>query len=173
MIVESLMTYPAVCIDSKARAHEAKSLADANGIHYLLVVDADEDLTGIVCLCDIARAGVDDPVASFARRSVTYVSAGEDVTQAAEIMQNCVVGCLPVIRAPGDVIGVVTRHDLIERGLLTDIPRCAACCTTHDLLDPPSPEQSEVARFCRACIEGTPDPGTIARRWYCTLGDGD
>jgi CBS domain-containing protein len=166
--VESLMTEPPVYIEGNARSHEAKSLADARNIHYLLVVDADEDLIGITCLCDVARAGVDDPVGSFAHKSITYVSAGEDAAKAAEIMQDCAVGCLPVIRAPGNVIGVVTRHDLIQRGLLDSVPRCAACGTTHDL-----PEQAEGARFCRACIEATPKPGTIARRWYCTLGDGD
>lgn len=158
MKLESLMTRPPVYIDANARAREARALADAKSVHYLLVVDAEEDLTGIICLHDVDRAGVDDPVGSFARRSITYVSAGEDATQAARIMQDCGVGCLPVIRAPGEVVGVVTRHDLMQRGLLDNVPRCAACGTTHDLFDPPSPGPAKVARFCRACIESTPNP---------------
>jgi hypothetical protein len=101
---------------------------------------------------------------------VTYVVPDDSLEQAAKIMCDCAVGCLPVVREPGQVVGVITRHDLRELGILGDAecPCCASCGTTHDLV-----KNAPNVLFCRSCLEATPEPGTIARRWYCTLGGGD
>ena len=169
--VNDLMTGHPVWIPDTARAHEALVLADTEGVHYLLVADRDKDMRGVICLCDVGRAGLNDQVHSFAHQPVTYVMSGEAAQDAVAMMSRCAVGCLPVLEAPGKVIGVLTRRDLIDAGLITlesGVTQCAACGSTHDLVS-----DGGGVKFCRDCLEVTPDKGTLERKWYCTLGGGD
>lgn len=168
MNVEQIMTHNPVCIGTQAHAREALLLAHERGVHYLLVVDRDQDLAGITCLCDVMNARVNERVGEFAHTPVTYVIHGEPVTHAARIMRKCAIGCLPVLRDPGKVVGVLTRHDLQRAGVWTGRAHCVSCGSNHGLVD-----DGQGVSFCRACLESTPSPGTVARRWYCTLGDGD
>jgi CBS domain-containing protein len=150
MNVEQIMTHEPVCINAKAEAHEALMLANQQGVHYLLVVDEDNDLNGITCVCDVSKARVNEPVRSFAHAPVTYVMAGESAERAARIMRECAVGCLPVLRDPGQVIGVLTRHDLREVGALAPATPCAACGSVHDLI-----ADDGGIWFCRTCLVPT------------------
>jgi CBS domain-containing protein len=171
MKVGECMSENLVFVPDTADAAAALAVAHRRGVHYLLVVDGDNDLKAVTCLCQIARASASDVVGSFARSPVTFVEPDTTLEQAARIMADCSVGCLPVIREPGRVVGVITRHDLREHIVLSkedSEARCAACGTTHDIR-----ESIPGAPFCRSCLESTPEPGTIARRWYCTLGGGD
>ncbi|HEY6728027.1 MAG TPA: CBS domain-containing protein [Polyangiaceae bacterium] len=147
MNVEQIMSHEPVCIDAKARAHEALVLASRQGVHYLLVVGEDNDLDGITCLCDVERARVNESVRSFAHSPVTYVMAGESAARAALIMQQCAVGCLPVLREPGHVIGVLTRHDLRAVGAMDPANPCACCGANHDLV-----ENDRGLALCRRCL---------------------
>lgn len=146
MNVEQIMTHDPVCIAAKAQAHEALVLANRERVHYLLVVDEDNDLDGITCLCDVERARVNEVVRSFAHSPVTYVMAGESAEHAALIMQQCAVGCLPVLRDPGHLVGVLTRHDLRAVGALHANP-CACCGSNHDLV-----ENERGLALCRRCL---------------------
>jgi len=147
MNVEQIMTHEPVCIAAKAPAHEALVLANRQGVHYLLVVDEDNDLDGITCLCDVERARVTEAVRSFAHSPVTYVMAGETAERAARIMRECAVGCLPVLRDPGHVIGILTRHDLRAVGAMAPVRPCASCGSNHDLV-----EQDASIPLCRRCL---------------------
>lgn len=168
---DDLMTGRPIWISNVARAHEALALAETEGVHYLLVADRDKDLVGITCLCEIMRAGVNDVVESFAHRSPTYVMSGELAETAVAMMARCSVGCLPVIADPGRVVGILTRHDLVEAGLIeleSGVTQCASCGSTHNLKS-----EDGGLKFCLDCLEATPDEGTLERKWYCTLGGGD
>ena len=147
MNVEQIMTHDPVCIAAKARAHEALVLANRQRVHYLLVVDDDNDLDGITCVCDVDRARVNETVRSFAHSPVTYVMAGESATRAALIMKQCAVGCLPVLQDPGQVIGVLTRHDLRAAGAMDPVKPCASCGSNHDLV-----EDDRGLSVCRRCL---------------------
>lgn len=147
MNVEQIMSRDPVCIAAKAQAHEALVLANRQRVHYLLVVDEDNDLDGITCLCDVERARVNQMVKAFAHSPVTYVMAGESAERAALIMQQCAVGCLPVLREPGHVIGVLTRHDLRVAGAMDPANPCACCGSNHDLV-----ENDRGLALCRRCL---------------------
>lgn len=174
MQVDELMTESPVFVHGATPAHEAAVRAGEHGVHYLLVVDAEGDLRGITCLCDVGSADLKDPVGTFAHAPVTYVTSGQPAELAAQIMRDCGVGCLPVVREPGAVVGVLTRSDLRRAGVLGRESRnmvCAGCGSSHGLSA--GEKRADGVVFCKACLESTPEPGTIARRWYCTLGDGD
>lgn len=170
MRVDDLMTHRPVWIEDRAEAYVAGDLAQKEGVHYLLVVDGENDLSGMTCRCDLARAKVSERVGTIAHSPVTYIMKGERAERAAEMMRRCGVGCLPVLSHPGRVEGIITRHDLGEAGLWDwewGVSLCASCGSRHNLAREP-----EGVTFCRDCLESTPAPGTLKRRWYCTIGYG-
>src|SRR5690606_36533108 len=116
--VNDLMTGRPIWVPEAAHARDALVLAETEGVHYLLVADRDKDLAGVTCLCDVSRAGLEDRVKSFAHNPVTYVMSGESAENAVNMMSRCAVGCLPVLEDPGRVIGILTRHDLVQAGLI-------------------------------------------------------
>ena len=169
--VNDLMTGRPIWIPDAARAHEALMLAETEGVHYLLVADRDKDMVGVTCLCDVARAGLNDRVQHFAHSPPTYVMSGESAQTAADMMRRCSVGCLPVLEDPGQVIGILTRHDLVEAGLFElerGVTQCASCGSTHNLT-----RDGSGVKFCQDCLDTAPDKGTLQRQFYCTLGGGD
>jgi len=169
--VNDLMTGRPIWVPEAAHARDALVLAETEGVHYLLVADRDKDLAGVTCLCDVSRAGLEDRVKSFAHNPVTYVMSGESAENAVNMMSRCAVGCLPVLEDPGRVIGILTRHDLVQAGLIeleSGVTRCASCGSTHSLV-----RDGSGVKFCRDCLEATPEAGTLERKWYCTLGGGD
>jgi CBS domain-containing protein len=169
--VDDLMTGRPIWISNAARAHEALVLAETEGVHYLLVADRDKDLAGITCLCELMRAGVNEYVESFAHSSPIFVMSGALAESAVSIMARCSVGCLPVIAEPGNVVGILTRHDLVKAGFIKlepGVTQCASCGSTHNLKS-----ENGGLKFCLDCLETTPDKGTLERKWYCTMGGGD
>lgn len=166
--VEDVMTGRLVWIADATEAYMAIDFAKREGVHYLLVVDRDSDLSGVICQCDMARAGVGERVGLFAHSPVTYVMEGEHAERAAEIMRRCGVGCLPVLAEPGRVTGIITRHDLGEAGFWDwewGVTLCASCGSRHDLV-----RDREGVNFCRGCLEATPGPESLRRQWYCDIG---
>jgi Mg/Co/Ni transporter MgtE len=164
------MSKQVVSVSESTSAGAALGIAERQGVHYLLVVDDEYQLSGVTCACELARASIGDEVGSFASSPVTYISPNDTLERAARVMRGRGVGCLPVVREPGEIVGVLTRHDLRQQGISRDEDErhCAACGATHDLVGYEHP-----VVFCRACLECTPEPGSFVREWYCTLGDGD
>ena len=170
LLVDDLMSEHPIWVKGTMLSHEALAFARAEGVHYLLVGDNSE-LRCITCLCDISRAGVGEQVGSFAHSGVLSVQSGAPADSAAMIMRGCAIGCLPVLGDSGEVRGVITRSDLRGAGLIKEElgdTQCASCGSTHSLS-----RDGDGVVFCRDCLESTPEPGTIERRWYCALGGGD
>lgn len=170
VIVDDLMSEHLSWVKGTMASHEALVVAREAGVHYLLVGENSE-VSGITCLCDLSRAGVGEDVQSFAHSGVLSVQSGAPAESAAKVMQGCAIGCLPVVGEGGKVKGVVTRSDLRSAGLFQEEQgdaQCASCGNTHSLS-----QDGDGVVFCRDCLESTPEPGTMERRWYCTLGGGD
>jgi acetoin utilization protein AcuB len=161
-----------VAIKASEAPPEALSVAKRTGVHYLIVMDDDSELVGVVCRCDLRRAKVDDAVGGVTHAPPVLVSVHATAEDALTSMQQCGVGCLPVLDDEGRIIGVLTRHDLRVRGLLGDelgVDRCASCGTSHGLIC----SDGLGVVFCEECMERTPPVGTVAREMYCTIGGGD
>lgn len=134
--------------DSVKVAREAAALTKA---HYLMVTD-DAHLVGLLCLCDLGERADDAPIAPLVHSPFAFVTSETPAEEAAAVMLECCIGCLPVLD-DGVVKGLLTRRDLRESGVLPDsrgVDRCAACEGTHDLhLDP---RGGDVV-FCRQCLD--------------------
>jgi CBS domain-containing protein len=129
MLVREIMSSPAVTISSASTVrHAARTLHD-RGFTALPVLDEDGRLIGIVSEADLLDGRVEpddrrrrpdrphrqrrgDTVAEVMSSPVESLTPGADVADAAEIMLDERIRCLPVVDGHA-VVGVITRRDLL------------------------------------------------------------
>jgi CBS domain-containing protein len=147
--VVNLMTPDPVVVGVETPVWQAALLAAERNVHHLLVVDQ-YHLVGVICCCDLLRAGVDDEVGWHHHSPAVTVEDQETATAAYDAMQTNHVGCLPVVDWCGTLHGVLTRGDLRNAGLIAceSDRHCATCGSTHGL-----PEGVPGASlFCMVCL---------------------
>ena len=130
MRLTQIMSSPAVTVRPDTGIKEAAALLVKRGFTALPVVDASGRLAGIVTEADLVKLEtVPDPrsqltplppggpapatVAEVMTREVLALPEEADAAQAARLMLERGVRCLPVTAA-GRVVGVVTRRDLLR-----------------------------------------------------------
>jgi CBS domain-containing protein len=167
-VCEVMTRHPITCSFS-ALVVEAQSRALADALHHLPVLGPKGELLGLVCLCDLQRAKPTDSVSSCMSSPVLTVSAHTPLPDAAGLMREHGVGCLVVTSSGGHLMGVVTRRDLRDAGVLAREPgldACAACGSTHGLV---GAIEVDDPVFCNDCIERG---GGWMFEFYDTLGGG-
>jgi len=145
--VGETMTSRPVVLPPDTTVDRALDVARERKIHHLLV-DGDDGLVRVVCLCDLLdRRPLDEPAEGLAacvdQRRVTelaqhrtyVVGPNDSLDVASDLMVREGIGCLPVVRN-GEIVGVLTRADLRATGLGFDAvidARCSACGSTRDI----------------------------------------
>jgi hypothetical protein len=114
-VADRMTAAPAiVAVSPWRRCADADRVATREGVHRLLVVDG-ERLAGVVCRCDLQRAPA-ERVRVVMQRDVAVVDAATTLGEAAAMMRELRVGCLPVTRGRR-LVGIITRGDLVRTGL--------------------------------------------------------
>jgi CBS domain-containing protein len=167
--VVDVMTPDPVVVGPDEDSWRAEQLAEARGVHDLLVID-EYALVGVVCLCELYDAEPAAPVSARMRKPIT-IEDQQTAEAAAALMDRCAVGCLPVVDWAGTLRGIVTRRDLVRAGVLEaeSVRSCASCGSTHGLCR----RGAEQPTFCLRCIEQTRRPRLSSEEIYFTLGGGD
>jgi len=145
--VGETMTPHPIILSPATPVDHALEVARERKIHHLLV-QGDDGIVNVVCLCDILerdplddsfegthRVHDDRALSEFARHRTFVVGPGDSVNDAGDLMAREGIGCLPVVRN-GEVVGVLTRADLGKTGELYDAildARCASCGSTEDI----------------------------------------
>jgi acetoin utilization protein AcuB len=129
MLVKDIMTADPICVTPTMAVTEAQSLMRSKNIRHLPVVDEKKRLVGLVTQGRLRRALPAD-TSDFSRFEVSYVLARikvgdvmvrEPVTveedtaieEAARVMADKKLSCLPVMRA-GGLVGIITDNDLFN-----------------------------------------------------------
>ncbi len=132
MQIRDVMTHPVISVWANAPTQRAAELLVSHGFTALPVTDDDDRLIGIVTEADLLRAGPASAAVSQLRwyrpnTKPTTVSAvmssyvesltpGADVADAAAIMIDDRIRCLPIV--DGDrIVGIITRRDLLRADL--------------------------------------------------------
>jgi CBS domain-containing protein len=118
----------------------ARRLALDNGIEHLLVLDHGT-LAGIVCKEDLQLAARDALVGDCMSSPVLCIGPDTTLAEAAQIMVEQEVSCLPVVTG-AFLVGIVTRAALATAGLgaseeLTPTKLICTACGTIDGEDAP------------------------------------
>jgi CBS domain-containing protein len=128
VLARDAMSAPVITLDAGRSVAEARAFLSTGGVwtdhQGFPVIDDAGLLVGIVTRRDLAKLDVGDEatVASLVSRPPIVVYDDHSLRDAADRMVASRIGRLPVVRrdAPGRVIGILTRSDLLEahaRGL--------------------------------------------------------
>lgn len=129
MIVKNVMTKNPVTILPDASVTEAKALMTKKGISKLPVLDKSNKLVGIITKNDLQKASPSDAttldmyeigyllskltVAKAMSKNIVAVPETETVEEAARIMADAQIGCVPVMSG-NLLVGIVTESDLFN-----------------------------------------------------------
>jgi acetoin utilization protein AcuB len=125
MLVKEMMRSPVTTISAKASLQEANQLLRAGGFRHLPVLEGTR-LVGILTDRDLRLATsslsaepheLQDPVWSAMTRSPITVDPLDPVEDAARIMRENKIGCLPVVDGP-DLVGILTGMDILDTLIL-------------------------------------------------------
>jgi acetoin utilization protein AcuB len=129
MIINRVMTKNPIYVHPELSVNEARSLMDKERIGKLPVLDKENKLVGIVTRKDLLKAGPSPAttldmyeisyllsklkVEKVMERNVITVSENELVEEAARIMADKDISCLPVLRG-SLLVGIITGTDLFH-----------------------------------------------------------
>ena len=114
----------------------ALRLAAVKRIHHFLVIE-EGSLTGIVCQADLQQARTSSLVGECMSSPVLCIGPETTLKEAADIMQENAVGCLPVVTG-AFLVGVITRDKLVRMGVEAEE-------------DAEAEESQETSLVCAAC----------------------
>lgn len=116
--VERLMSEDLVTVTPETTVEEAGQLLIDHDIGSLVVLDADDQLAGIVTSTDFLslatgdESGADHTVEEYMTSAVVTVDSGASFRNAAASMMGEDVQHLPVEDADGNVVGMLSTTDL-------------------------------------------------------------
>lgn len=129
MLVKDRMTPNPVCGNPEMPATEAQTLLEEHNIRHLPVMDGEGKLVGLVTHRSLMQAIPSNArkfspfVINYALARITVqnimvrdvITIGEDVAleEAARIMADRKIGCLPVMRG-GNLVGIISDSDLFN-----------------------------------------------------------
>ena len=129
MIVSKIMTRNPVFIHPELSLTEARSLMDREQIGHIPVLNKNNELAGLITREDLLKAGP-SPATSLDMYEISYllskltadkamvrnvitVQENEVIEEAARIMADRNIGCLPVMNGPL-LVGIVTDTDIFH-----------------------------------------------------------
>ena len=123
--VSEIMSSPVITLSSDGTWSDGWALMQKHGIQHVPIVDSAR-LVGICSLQALLRQVIvnsqnqietdaDRPLMEIANREVITTVPQTDVRRAAFVMDQYRIGGLPVMSDSGELIGMITRSDLIKR----------------------------------------------------------
>ena len=154
-LVAVLMASDPLTVGPEVLVRDAVRIVIDRGISHLLVTERD-DLVGLVCVCDLDQASTGASVGECMSREPITVDPQTRATEAARIMLERKVGCLPVL-AGDRLAGVLTLGDLRRAGVI-DLPveRCIACGSKDHVR---CERSGRSVGYCLECTRRSEPPG--------------
>lgn len=126
MLVREYMSESPVTVREDADYRTVFEIMDNQNLHHIPVVNADNDVVGILAHRDLQRAAghfhaAPVEVAEVMNESVVMIEPSASIATAAEQMMENRIGSLPVTEDGHHVVGMITETDLLRalRDLLT------------------------------------------------------
>jgi len=161
MLVKDRMTPDPIRGHPDMPVTEAQALMQEHNVRHLPIVDGEGKLVGLITQRSLLRALPSD-VSHFSRFEVSYVlgkikvrnvmvkdvvtiDEGTPIEEAARIMADRKIGCLPVMR-DGQLVGIITDSDLFT--IMVDLLGARRAGVRMTVLQPDRP--GEIARLSTA-----------------------
>jgi len=137
MYVETIMTSEVLMVEENTKVSHLAGLMQAKRIRHIPVVDADGGLMGVLSHRDVQKASPSDittlstgevnyllsklTAKDIMHRNVVSCSPQALVEDAACLMRQHTIGCLPIVQ-DGKLVGIITSVDLLD--FFLDITGC-------------------------------------------------
>ena len=108
---------------------DARSLMDEKSIRHIPIVDDEQKLIGLVTQRDILSRGISSQkyadknelskiesgilLADIMTTKLISITANLQITNAAQLIFNKKIGCLPVTNYKNKLVGIITDHDFV------------------------------------------------------------
>jgi len=164
MLISAVMTKNPLCIHPEMSINDVRSLMEKEKIGHLPVLDKNNMLLGIMARKDLLKAGPSlatsldmyeinyllsrMTVKDVMAKPVITVADNEVVEEAARIMADNAIGCLPVMRGK-ELSGIITDTDLFHVFVNAFGARHPGVRITCSLQEKPG----QIARLARAIAE--------------------
>jgi CBS domain-containing protein len=115
MTVEKIMSDKGTCLAPDMKLKNASTILDKERLHAVLVVDKGKCL-GILSAVEMSKVKRTSQYASvkaFMRRNLPTIGPDQGIKEALGILSDTGVPMLPVVRDDGQLLGKVTRTDLM------------------------------------------------------------
>jgi acetoin utilization protein AcuB len=164
MLVKDQMTPDPICGHPDMPVAEAQALMQENNIRHLPILDADKRLVGLITQRSLMQA-VPSDLSQFSPFVVNYILAklqahnimvrdvftidpDTTIEEAARVMADKKIGCLPVVQ-DGDLVGIISDSDLFN--IMVNLLGARRTGVRMTVLQPD--RAGEVARLTRAIDE--------------------
>jgi CBS domain-containing protein len=130
--VADVMTRKIVTVSEQDELDTAEYGMHRMRFRHLPVVDGNGKLMGILSHGDLLHAAssslsdkeaerneliLKQPVRRIMQREVLTVQPGDSLIQAGKVLWESKIGCLPVVNADGELVGMLTKSDFIRVAL--------------------------------------------------------
>lgn len=131
MKIAEIMTKRVATVEMDDTLHVVQDLFHKARFHHLLVVDEEGALVGVISDRDLLKAlspylgtGAEQERDRFTlakhahqimTRNPVVVRPEAEARDAARLLVNKGISCLPVVTAEGEIVGVVTWRDLLKK----------------------------------------------------------
>jgi CBS-domain-containing membrane protein len=130
--VADVMTRKIVTVSEQDELDTAEYGMHRMHFRHLPVVDGNGKLLGILSHGDLLHAAssslsdneaernqliLKQPVQRIMQREVLTVQPGDSLIQAGKVLWESKIGCLPVVNAEGELVGMLTKSDFIRVAL--------------------------------------------------------
>ena len=119
MLIKDYMSPSVVTISDNSDYKSAFAVMDKHGIHHLPVVNSSDEVVGILAQRDLKTAAncfKEAPVeiGDVMLKHVLTVQLSDTLSNAAEMMIEHKIGCLPVLDENKQLAGMLTETDLFH-----------------------------------------------------------
>jgi len=137
-LVREWMTSPVLTIRPEAPISLAHMVMKENGVRRLAVVNAQNQLVGIVTIGDVREASPSDAtslsiwelnylwaqltVAKIMSHDVTTIRPDQTMFEAANLMLDQKISGLPVVDETGKLLGMITESDIFRMVVRIGVP---------------------------------------------------
>lgn len=113
---QQIMTFPVQTVQISTTLRQAWAQLEEYAIAHLIVVDEDEHPLGLISRQDILEHGTDSTVtvAVCYQKQIIAATPDTELSQIASIFVNYPIGALPVINERDQLLGIISRTDLVR-----------------------------------------------------------
>lgn len=123
IFAHQIMTQPTTCLSQAKTIDQAWAVFEKSRFHHLPIINKSQQICGIISDRDLLRHAVahrhdtkfgSKVIASIMRRTVITATAETEIRTIAEVMTQRSFGALPIVDKDQQVIGIVSRSDILR-----------------------------------------------------------